>query len=142
MTKISGEKPRVTSVTSIPKEMNRTLNSDNPDFYVIPDDEDSLSEILILYEISGGEDLYDWVDSDFSTTYIHVELSGYDAKKMVIDLDTAKHYAQELFPNTKSSIVGEVVNYAEMNAKLVKGELKSFGGSFIIILILLALAFM
>ncbi|MBQ3649873.1 MAG: MMPL family transporter, partial [Treponema sp.] len=38
-------------------------------------------------------------------------------------------------------IVGEVVNYAVMNGKLVKGELKSFLGSFILILILMAIAF-
>ena len=32
-TKISNGKPRVSSVTKIIKEMNRTLNEDNPDFY-------------------------------------------------------------------------------------------------------------
>ena len=34
-TKVSNGKPRVSSVTKVIKEMNRTLNEDDPDFYVI-----------------------------------------------------------------------------------------------------------
>ena len=37
--------------------------------------------------------------------------------------------------------MGEVVNYAEMNGKLVGGLLRSFGGSFVIIAIMMILAF-
>ena len=39
MTKVSNGKERVSSVTKVIKEMNRTLNEDNPDYYVIPDDQ-------------------------------------------------------------------------------------------------------
>ena len=141
MTRISGDKPRITSVTSIIKEMNRTLNYDDEAFYVIPDDEDLLTQIMFLYEISGGDDLYDWVSDDYTTSYLHIELNGYDAKKMTNDLDKAKAFASELFPGAKCSVVGEVVNYAEMNEKLVKGELRSFLGSFGIILVLMVIAF-
>ena len=59
MTKVSNGKPRVSSVTKIVKEMNRTLNEDDPDAYMIPDDPDLVSQEMFLYEISGGSDLYD-----------------------------------------------------------------------------------
>ena len=141
LTKISGDKPRVQSVTRLVKEMNRTLNSDSTEYYKIPDAQDMLTQLLFLYEISDADALFERMDEDYKTTYIHIELSGYDAKKIVEDLDSAKSYAAQIFPDAKTSIVGEVVKYAEMNGKLVKGLLRSFGGSFVIIAIMMILAF-
>ena len=141
LTKVSGEKPRVQSITSLVKEMNLTLNGDDSTFYKIPDEQDMLSQILFLYEISDADELFNWTDEKYMTTYIHVDLAGYDAKKIVIDLDSAKSYAAQLFPHAKTSIVGEVTKYAEMNGKLVNGLLRSFGGSFVIITLLMILAF-
>ncbi len=141
LTKISGDKPRVQSVTRLVKEMNRTLNADSTEYYKIPDAQDMLTQLLFLYEISDADALFEHMDEDYKTTYIHIELSGYDAKKIVEDLDSAKSYAAQIFPDAKASIVGEVVNYAEMNGKLVNGLLRSFGGSFVIIAIMMILAF-
>ena len=141
LTKISGNKPRVQSVTRLVKEMNRTLNADSTEYYKIPDAQDMLTQLLFLYEISDADALFERMDEDYKTTFIHIELSGYDAKKIVEDLDSAKSYATQIFPDAKTSIVGEVVNYAEMNGKLVNGLLRSFGGSFVIIAIMMILAF-
>lgn len=141
LTKISGDKPRVQSVTRLVKEMNRTLNADSTEYYKIPDAQDMLTQLLFLYEISDADALFERMDEDYKTTFIHIELSGYDAKKIVEDLDSAKSYAAQIFPDAKTSIVGEVVNYAEMNGKLVNGLLRSFGGSFVIIAIMMIFAF-
>ncbi|WP_405328664.1 RND family transporter [Fibrobacter sp.] len=141
LTKTSGDKPRVQSITRLVKEMNRTLNSDSTEYYKIPDAQDMLTQLLFLYEISDADALFERMDEDYKTTYIHIELAGYDAKKIVEDLDSAESYAAQIFPDAKTSIVGEVVNYAEMNGKLVNGLLRSFGGSFVIIAIMMILAF-
>ena len=141
LTKISGDKPRVQSVTRLVKEMNRTLNADSIEYYKIPDAQDMLTQLLFLYEISDPDALFERMDEEYKTTFIHIELSGYDANKIVEDLDSAKAYAARIFPDAKTSVVGEVVNYAEMNGKLVGGLLRSFGGSFVIIAIMMILAF-
>ncbi|WP_290724089.1 efflux RND transporter permease subunit, partial [Fibrobacter sp. UBA2449] len=141
LTKISGDKPRVQSVTRLVKEMNRTLNADSIEYYKIPDAQDMLTQLLFLYEISDPDALFERMDEEYKTTFIHIELSGYDANKIVEDLDSANAYAARIFPDAKTSVVGEVVNYAEMNGKLVGGLLRSFGGSFVIIAIMMILAF-
>ena len=140
-TKVSGNKPRVTSITKIIKEMNRTLNEDSQEAYAIPEDDELLVQEMFLYEISGGDDLYDCISDYYKIAYIHVEMNGYEAKKITRTLDLVKSYSEEVFPDAKTSLVGEVVNYAIMNGKLVRGELKSFLGSFGIILVLMAIAF-
>ena len=142
MTKVSTGKPRVSSVTKIVKEMNRTLNEDDPEYYAIPDDPDMVSQILFLYEISGGNDVYKYVSEDFSAAYLHVELCGYDAEECVKNVDMVEQWVAELFPGTETAgVVGEVMQYAAMNGKLVRGSLKSIGTSFIVIFMLLVIAF-
>ena len=141
-TKISNGKPRISSVTKIIKEMNRTLNGDDPAAYVIPDDPDMVSQIMFLYEISGGTDLYEYVSEDFKAAYLHVEMHSYDAEACVSDIAKVEEWVQELFPDKKAGgVVGEVMQYAVMNGKLVRGSVKSIGTSFLIIFILLLIAF-
>ncbi len=141
-TKVSNGKPRVSSVTKVVKEMNRTLNGDDPAYYVIPDDQDLVSQIMFLYEISGGSDLYDYVSEDFKAGYLHIELAGYDGEEIVQNMDAVKQWVAELFPDASNAgVVGEVVQYAQMNGKLVRGSIKSIGTSLLIILILLIIAF-
>ena len=141
-TKISNGKPRVSSVTKIIKEMNRTLNEDNPDAYIIPDDQDLVTQIMFLYEISGGTDLYDYISNDFRAAYLQIELAGYDGEEIVKNLAEVKKWVAELFPDAQNAgVVGQVVQYAQMNGKLVRGSIKSIGTSLIIILVLLVLAF-
>ena len=141
LTKISGTKPRVTSVTDIVKEMNRTLNGDDPAFYTIPKERDFLTQLLFLYELSGGENLSSWMSDDCSTAYVHVELKEYDANAIDADIVDARSLGSRYFPDAKVFCIGEIVGFATMNHTLVTGELKSLGGSFIIILLLLIIVF-
>jgi predicted RND superfamily exporter protein len=123
--------------------MNRTLNEDDSAFYVIPDDYDIVSQLLFLYELSGGEDLFQYVSQDFSAAYLHVELNGYNTEECVKNSEMVNQWVKELFPDaTTTGTVGEVVQYAAMNGKLVRGSIKSIGTSFIIIFVCLAIAFL
>ncbi|MBQ9630340.1 MAG: MMPL family transporter, partial [Treponema sp.] len=140
-TKISGNKARVSSVCEIVKEMNRTLNSDLENFYTIPEDDEYLAQLLFLYEISGGENLSNYISDDYTTARVHVEMSGYDANKIAADKRDALDLAEKYFPGAKASCIGTAISMAEMNQVLVNGELKSVFGSFAIILVILIIAF-
>ncbi|MDR1174587.1 MAG: MMPL family transporter [Treponema sp.] len=141
LTKISGTRPRVSSVTEIVKEMHRTLNGDDLAFYTIPDDPDLLAQLLFLYEISGSGDLFNRISEDFSTAVLTVELTGYDGNRIAKTVKAAEEAARVRFPGEDAVVVGMIASFAEMNNKVVYGELKSFAGSFLIIFILLALVF-
>ncbi|MEE3411660.1 MAG: MMPL family transporter [Treponema sp.] len=140
LTKISGTKPRVTSGCQMMKEINRMFNNDQKEFYAIPDDDAVIAQNLVFYA-PNFDDWFDIEGEDYGTTRVHVELLGYDANIIVEDINSAKAKAAELFPDAKISIVGEVVEYAEMNHKLVSAELKSFSFSLVVIAVLLILAF-
>ncbi|MDR2071789.1 MAG: MMPL family transporter [Treponema sp.] len=138
LTKVTGGKGRVSSVTETIKEMNRVFNGDDPAYYRIPDTREELAELILFCD---PDSIYERMDEDFSTAVLQVEILNWDGNKIVGDMDRAKAMAGELFPDGKCSIIGMVADFAAMNNKIVYGELKSFSGSFIIILILLSLVF-
>ena len=142
LTRKSNGKPRVKSVLDIVKETNRMLNGDDPAYYSIPDDENLLTQELFLYEITGGSRLYDWLNADYNMAYVNVDLATYDSSQIASNVADAEKAAEELFPGAEVSAIGAVAEFAEMNGKIVRGELKSFAGSFIMIAAMLILVFM
>lgn len=141
LTKVSGGKPRVSSVTGIIKEMNRTLNGDDIACYSVPEDPDLLSQLLFLYEISGGTDLATWVSDDYSTSHITIDVSRYESADVLADINDAQRIGTECFPGAKVTVLGDMVENARINSLLVTGQVKSLGVSFIIIAAMMILAF-
>ena len=141
MTKITNGKPRVRSITRQVKEMYRVLNGDDPAFYKIPEEQDMLTQLLFFYEISNSEALFDELSESYNAAYAHVEISDYNANKIVEDITAAEEAAKKYFPTAHVSVVGTVAENAAMNETVVKSELKSFGASFIMIAILLIIVF-
>ena len=142
LTRKSNGTPRVQSVLDIVKETNLMLNGDNAAYYTIPDDEALLTQELFLYESSGGTRLYNWINADYNMAYVNVNLATYDSDRIVSNIADAEKAAEELFPGAEVSAIGAVAEFAEMNGKIVRGELKSFAGSFIMIAAMLILVFM
>lgn len=141
LTKKNESNISVFSVLDILKEMNQTLHEDNAAYYTIPDSRETIAQLLFLYEISGGTKLFNWIDEDYSTLRLQVQLAKYNANMLSHDLKTIKTLGKNLFPNATIAIVGGAAEFAELNKKIVLGELKSISLSLLLISILLILVF-
>ena len=140
LTKMNNGVPKIFSILDIVKEMNQTMHSDDPAFYTIPDDEDLLAQLLFLYEISGGQTLR-WVDEEFRTLRMAIDVASYDANELAVNMKTIEQTCAELFPQADCHLIGAAVQFAELNNKIVFGELYSFLTSLVAIAILMMLVF-
>ena len=141
LTKWSGGKPRITSVTSILKEMNSALNEGKEEFYKVPDDEYVLAQLMELSSIELHNDFKDVMDDDFKTTVVSVDMSRYGTEEAIQNVNAIKGKLAELVPDARYCLLGAMIQYAEMSRRIVFGGLKSFGFSFLIIATMLLLAF-
>ncbi len=141
MTKKKDGVPKIFSLLDIIKDMNQTLNGDREEFYRVPDDRDLISQLLFLYEMSGGTGTYKWVDEEYTVLRAQVELPRFDAEQIAGELHQIQALAAEYFPDAEVAVVGGAVRFAEMNSRVVIGELKSFMTALFIIALLLALVF-
>lgn len=140
LTKLNNGVPKIFSILDIVKEMNQTMHADDPAFYTIPDDEDLLAQLLFLYEISGGQTSR-WVDEEFRTLRMAVDVAAYDANELAANMKTIEQTCSQLFPQASCHLMGAAVQFAELNNKIVFGELYSFLTSLVAIAILMMLVF-
>ena len=141
LTKWSGEKPRVTSTTSILKEMNRALNEGKDSFFVVPEDEYVLAQLMELSSIEMHEDFSETMDDEFRITTISVDMTKFDTEEALDNVAALKKKLAELFPGAKYTLMGDMIQYSEMSNRIVFGGIKSFGFSLVIIAIMLIFAF-
>jgi hypothetical protein len=141
LTKRSGDKPRVTSVLDILKEMNRALNEGNDEFYTVPEDEYVLAQLIELSNIEMHKDFSELMDDEYRIVTIDVDMAQFQSEEAVKNVRAINQKLAELFPDAQCCILGDMIEFAEMSARMVRGEIKSFMFSFIIIAIMLILAF-
>ncbi|MGP1438086.1 MAG: efflux RND transporter permease subunit [Treponema sp.] len=139
-TKKSEGVPKVFSIINTIKEMNQTLNRDDPSFYKIPEDSGQLNEMLFFYSMYGGNTTQ-WVDDEYRTLRIRAEIADFDSKQLAANLKTLRAEANKIFPDADVFFVGRAVDFAELNEYIVFGELYSFFSSMLAIAILMALVF-
>ena len=141
LTKWSGGKARITSATSILKEMNRALNEGKDSMYTVPEDEYVLAQLMELSSIEMHNDFSDVMDDDFKTTIVSVDMTQFATEEALANMNALKSKLAELFPGAKCTLLGDMIRYSEMSNRIVFGGLKSFGFSLVIIAIMLIFAF-
>lgn len=116
----------------------------NPENFSIMDSASKDLAALPLTKHSEGKArvMVGGVTDDFSMAYIHVELKEWNSKQVDVDMDSALTLVRKYFPKADVGVEGYAVEQSSMNNKLVKGEIKSVGISFVVIALLLIASFM
>ncbi len=133
--------PRVFSVLDIIKEMNQTFHGDDPTWYRVPDTRELVAQLLLLYEISGGTRTYRWVNEDYSILRAQVQVSRFDANEITRELEIIERIGDRDFPGARLSVVGAAVQFAELNKKIVDGEIRSMLTALVVVAVLMMIVF-
>ncbi|MFV0267131.1 MAG: efflux RND transporter permease subunit [Draconibacterium sp.] len=141
LTKKNKNAATVFSILDIIKEMNQTLHSDSAKHHTIPGNSDMIAQVLLLYEMSGGTKTFNWIDEDYSMLRAQVQVEKFATGEIVRELDAIKRIGNESFDGATVNYVGSAVQFAELNRKIVTGELKSVIWALIIIGLLLVIVF-
>ena len=100
-----------TSIVDYIKQMNRSLNENDPSAYVIPDDADLISQYFLLYSASGDPtDFEEEIDYDYQVALVRARMDSarYQQNKVVVE--EAQKYLDYVF-NTgemKATLSGRV----------------------------------
>jgi len=128
-----------TSIVDYIKQMNRSLNENDKSAYVIPEDEDLISQYFLLYAASGDPtDFDEEIDYVYQKALIRVRMDSarYQQDKVVVE--AAQTYIDEVFnaPGIKATLSGRVnVDYEWLNT-LLGSQYKSVGFALIMVWVL------
>jgi hydrophobe/amphiphile efflux-3 (HAE3) family protein len=129
------DRPEVGSTSSLAdlvKESYFTLRGDDPAFYTIPETSRAVAQVLLLYEMGGGEVTGSMATRDFrigriSARVRSVGLSGYDALIKAVEDFVAKEKPASV---VDWYITGSPSLYIQLSKKLIASQLISIGTSF------------
>lgn len=121
-----------TSIADMIKEINYVLHDRNENFHAIPETRRMIAQYLLLYEMSGGDTLSDWVDTNYQKLRLSVQLVNTD--RLEEQVSTVRQNALRLFPEgTKISTVGDVPVMIRLMNLLTQGQIKSILVAFLAI---------
>lgn len=144
LTKLTEEYPltkRTTSILDILKDLNQTLNDGDRKHYRIPDTEDEVAQMMLLYENAGGTESEYWMDYDYRRLRLMVEMSNYNSGEAERELADIERRAAEMFPGARVTAVGNLPQFTTMMQYLVRGQIQSFLISVLIIGVILMIVF-
>ncbi|NCC99084.1 MAG: hypothetical protein EOL95_05180 [Bacteroidia bacterium] len=132
---------RTTSILDILKDLNQTLNENNAANYVIPNDENQIAQMLLLYENAGGTESQYWIDYDYKRLRLMIEISSFNSGELEKDLAIIQHKAEDLFPGANVTAVGSIPQFTAMMQYVVRGQIQSFMIAILIVALLLSIVF-
>ncbi|MCF6355923.1 MAG: efflux RND transporter permease subunit [Candidatus Polarisedimenticolaceae bacterium] len=120
------------------EEMHWAFNAETPEYRVIPEREDLISQYLFVYD---GADIYDFIDRDFKTSRVNLNINVHGANEIGRVMDKIRHYLNEQVGNRLEwDIAGFGRIFADQAKLLVKGQVYSLwsavGLIFLLMLIL------
>jgi len=132
---------RVTSIVDVVKELNMVMHKGDGKYYVIPDKRSLISQLFLLYEMAGGEEVERWVDYDYRFVRVMIEVKDYDTTLIIEEKEFLEDLAKKYFPNAKIRFSGVIYRVAHIQDYIIKGELISFITAMLIILLLMSIVF-
>lgn len=127
---------QVMSIIDIIKETNQALHNNDPAYYKIPDDRQSLAQQMLLFETSGSEDLMKITDSLFSQTRLTLKTKWADSAVYNDFVGELEKMCQDAVGD-KAEVV--VTGLAALMSRTVTAALLSMAESYVIALIVITI---
>lgn len=130
------------SVVDILKDINQSFHGDDPAYYRLPESDELIAQYLLLYEISGGEELSDFVSGDYRRTTLELRVDITDSRHIKALLDDLDRYiAAHPAPGAEIRITGMGLLMVRIASYVAQSQMWGYGLAFGIIALVLCLAF-
>jgi len=132
--------PRVSvcySVVDYLKMIYRSLNSDDEAYYRIPESSEAVAQCLLMYEISGGEDIEKYITTDYDMVRISVLSRQMDDIQNNQLFDIINDYLKNHFEEFDVQVTGFNYLVNQLTGNIIGTQITSLRTAFIVILILM-----
>jgi len=122
------------SIVDIVKDLNQSFHDGDPAYYAIPDSRELVSQLLLLYETSGGDQVQEWATTDFARANLELRLGIAPVShtaRLAEDLD--RHLAAHPTQGLSVELTGIGALWLELLDYIVKSEIESFLYAFALI---------
>ena len=133
-----------TSIVDFLKQMNRSLNEDRPEAYVLPDEADLVAQYFLLYSASGDPtDFEEYIDYDYRLANVRFRLNSGLFSDQKIVTAAAQQYLDEQFntPDLKATLSGSVTLTTQWIGQLAENHFRGMIIALLAVMLMAAVAF-
>ena len=121
------ETGKVNSIIEFLKQLRQSLNSDNSEFFILPDSPEMTAQLLLMYENSGpDDDLSDAIDFDNRYLRLTVPIENLSAKQFSSFYKLVRDDLSNSYPNLEIDYTGPMVLYNAQEIYINSGLKRSF----------------
>lgn len=131
---------RTYSLANIVKDTNQIMNDEDTDFYVIPNSNQSVAQLLYLFNSANPEDRRNLVSDDYSRSHISVNsksMGSYGYQKMFIEVEqeiTAKFASfKTTYPDLEIVLTGTMATLMVVSDEIAKSQFNGFALALLLI---------
>jgi predicted RND superfamily exporter protein len=116
---------KVMSMADFIKQMNRSMNADDPAYYRIPENQNTIAEYLLIYSMSGEPGDFDpYVDYDYRLANMVVLTKSDNTTDMLSLWSKIQGFVAESFPSSVTvNVGGSLAQSAALAEVIVKDKL-------------------
>ena len=122
---------KTASIVNIVKELNQKFHGGNPDYYRVPDNQQLVSQLLLLFSFQGGS-MGRLALGDYSAG----EITGLYPQSTSSEIDelvkSVSDYLDENFSSLDARMVGSTKVQQEMSDKVVSSQIISLGTTIVV----------
>jgi predicted RND superfamily exporter protein len=133
---------KTSSLSGIVREFNFIRHNREPGYHNIPEKEADLRGLFFLFERLSLGTLRKWVNGDYSSTRIFVELSEFSSREIETNINKIGLLIKDLFPpGTVFFMSGSTCQMAVMNQYITRGLVRSIFTALLMITVLMIFVF-
>jgi len=130
------------SVVDVIKDLNQTFNGNNSTYYRVPDQQDLLAQYFLVYEMSGGQELEEFVSYDFSRTVLEFQIEmAYASKIRALLNDMDAFLVDNPLPNAEGRKTGMGLLWVKLGDYISNTQITSYSLVFSMIALFMCINF-
>lgn len=130
------------SLVDIVKELNQAFHGDDPAWHRIPEDQQTLAQLLLVYEMSGGKEMDEVLNLDRSSTALQVRLklvAASEVRRFMAAMDA--HLRQHPPQHARIEVSGIGLLWVRLADYITKTQIEGYAVVFGLITLVMMLAF-
>ena len=130
------------SIGDLLKDVNMSFHDEDPAFYALPESRNLAAQYMLLYEMSGGEELDSYLSSDYSTASLEVRVRMSPTSELRSLVDTL-NATLDSRPTKASSVTATGIGalWLKLQEYITTSQIRGFLLAFSVIGVLLCLIF-
>ena len=131
---------RTYSLANIVKDTNQIMNDEDPDFYAIPNSNQSVAQLLYLFNSANPEDRRNLVSDDYSRSHISVNsksMGSYGYQKMFSEVEqeitTKFAHFKTTYPDLEIVLTGTMATLMVVSDEIAKSQFNGFALALLLI---------